>query len=69
MATIEKLGNPLVEDSGSLFVPDTKDVIGEEVINAVRTILENGEKQYSTFIEEPFVNGEKTNSLKQERLS
>ena len=49
------MGNPFTKDSKYIFAIDTKNVTSDEVVHAVWTILDHGQEQYITFIEECFV--------------
>jgi hypothetical protein len=49
---INDMGNPFEEDSNDLLVLDTKDIMPNCVIEAVKTAKQNGECQYATYVEE-----------------
>ena len=49
------MGNPFIEDIYHLFTLDTKDIMSEDVINTVWTIMQLGQEQYNKFIEERFL--------------
>lgn len=49
---INEMGNPFTEDTTDLIVLDTKDVMPERVVEAVKTAKMNGESQYATYVEE-----------------
>ena len=44
MAVIEKLGNPVEEDSQDLLVLDTRDIADPAVIETVRTVKQIGQE-------------------------
>ena len=48
------MGNPFTEDSKYIFAIDTKNVTSDEVVHMVWTILDQGQEQFITFIEECF---------------
>ena len=50
----EEMENPFIKDNKYLFAIDTKNVISDEIVNTVRTVLGHGQEQYMTFIEERF---------------
>ena len=49
---MEELGNPFLEDSGNLFAVDTKDVMGDDVIKALKTARHVGKTQFEQFSSE-----------------
>ena len=57
---IEELGDPFVENK-DLLVLDTHDIVGESVIQTIKTIYDIGKKQFNAFTKERIV--EKTMSL------
>ena len=49
------LGNPFAEDSGYLIALDTKDIMPQEVVQTINSVLDIGQQQYDSFVEERFV--------------
>jgi hypothetical protein len=49
---LNDLGNPFTEDSTDLVVLDTKDIMPDSVVEAVKTAKLKGESQYTTYVEE-----------------
>ena len=52
VATFEEMGNPFLENNGDLLTLDTKIIMSKEVIETIKTIEKNGQKQYKTFLSE-----------------
>ncbi|KAL8622037.1 hypothetical protein ACOMHN_056522 [Nucella lapillus] len=50
-----ELGNPFAEDSGYLIALDTKDIMPQEVVQTVYSILTIGQEQYDSFVKERIV--------------
>jgi hypothetical protein len=42
LSSFEQAGNPFLEESQDLFVLDSRDVMGENVVNTINTIEEKG---------------------------
>lgn len=51
-SVFEELGNPFLEESQELLVLDTKDIMDQSVVNTVNRVVELGQEQYTTFIQE-----------------
>lgn len=51
----EELGNPFEEDSKDLFVLDTKEIVSDGVVQAVKNVIKIGQEQYDAFVDERFV--------------
>ena len=49
-STIEEMGNPFAEQTGDLFVLDTRDIADSEVVETVRTVEQLGKDQYQQFV-------------------
>ena len=52
IAVFREYGNPFLEESPDLLVLDTKEIMPDHVVAAVRNIESLGQEQYSTFVEE-----------------
>lgn len=50
--TFEELGNPFIEDSKDLIVLDTKEVIGDNAVDSLRTVETIGQSQYEKYVDE-----------------
>ena len=50
VATMEEMGNPFDENGTSLYRIDTKEVFGEDAVNAVNTVEALGQEQYQQYI-------------------
>ena len=50
ISSFEKLGNPFAEDSNDLYVLDTKVIMPDEVIAAVRSMEDTGKTQFDGFV-------------------
>ena len=50
------MGNPLTEDSTELIVLDTKEIMPECVVQAIKTAKQKGQSQYDQFVEDRLVN-------------
>jgi hypothetical protein len=50
--TLEKMGNPFMEDSHDLLVLDTKDIADKEVVATIQNIERVGQEKFASFIEE-----------------
>ena len=51
-ATMEKMGNPFMEQSKDLIVLDRRDILDEQVALAVQNIEKLGQNQYELFVQE-----------------
>ena len=58
---IDNLSNPFEEDSGGLYHIDTKDVMGDGVVQSIRHIITIENEKYSTFVKERFI--ERSNTI------
>ena len=54
VSAIEDMGNPFEEDSTDLLVLDSKEIMDDTVVKAVREVLSIGQDQYKAFVEERF---------------
>ena len=52
ISILEEMGNPFTEDSTELIVLDTKEIMPECVIQAIKTVKQKGQSQYDQFVEE-----------------
>ena len=52
LEVIEEMGNPFTEDSADLIVLDSKEIMSECVVEAVKKAKEMGECQFETYVEE-----------------
>ena len=48
--TIEEMGNPFADQTGDLFVLDTRDIADSKVVETVRTVEQLGKDQYQQFV-------------------
>ena len=64
------MGNPFEEDSKDLLVLDTKDIMGDGVVQTVQNVVIIGQKQYDTFVKERFEDRTKpvTETIKKNKL-
>ena len=53
------MGNPFTEDSTQLIVLDTKEIMPECVVQAIKTAKQKGQSQYDQFEEERLVKSSK----------
>ena len=53
---IEELGNPFADPSSDLFARDSKLIISNSVVNAIKSTEDIGEAQYHTFLKERLYN-------------
>ena len=49
-STIEEMGNPFADQTGDLFVLDTRDIADSKVVETVRTVEQLGKDQYQRFV-------------------
>ena len=49
-STIEEMGNPFADQTGDLFVLDTRDIADSKVVETVRTVEQLGKDQYQQFV-------------------
>ena len=49
-STIEEMGNPFADQTGDLFVLDTRDIADSKVVKTVRTVEQLGKDQYQQFV-------------------
>ena len=49
------MGNPFTEDSTELIVLDTKEIMPECVVQAIKTAKQKGQSQHDQFVEERLV--------------
>ena len=54
VSAIEEMGNPFQEDSTDLLVLDSKEIMDETVVKAVREVVSIGQDQYKAFVKERF---------------
>ena len=47
---IEEMGNPFADQTGDLFVLDTRDIADSKVVETVRTVEQLGKDQYQQFV-------------------
>ena len=47
---IEEMGNPFADQTGDLFVLDTRDIADSKVVETVRTVGQLGKDQYQQFV-------------------
>lgn len=52
---MDDLGNPFEEDSGDLYSLDTKDVMGNGIVQSIKQITTIGNEKYNTFVKERFI--------------
>jgi len=50
----EEMGNPFQEDSTDLLVLDSKEIMNDAVVKAVREVISIGQDQYKVFVQERF---------------
>lgn len=55
ISILEEMGNPFTEDSTELIVLDTKEIVPECVVQAIKTVKQKGQSQYDQFVEERLV--------------
>ena len=56
---MDDLGNPFEEDSGDLYLLDTKDVMVDDIVQSIKQVTTIGNEKYSTFIKERFIDRSK----------
>lgn len=49
-STIEEMGNPFTDQTGDLFVLDTRDIADSKVVETVRTVEQLSKDQYQQFV-------------------
>ena len=49
-STIEEMGKPFADQTGDLFVLDTRDIADSKVVETVRTVEQLGKDQYQQFV-------------------
>ena len=49
-STIEEMGNPFADQTGDLFVLDTRDIADSKIDETVRTVEQLGKDQYQQFV-------------------
>jgi len=49
-STIEEMGNPFADQTGDLFLLDTRDIANSKVVETIRTVEQLGKDQYQRFI-------------------
>ena len=49
-STVEEMGNPFADQTGDLFVLDTRDIADSKVVETVRTVEQLGKDQYQQFV-------------------
>ena len=59
VSAFHEAGNPFSEDSGYLIALDTKNIMPDAVVDAVRNIVSTGQSQYDAFIQERFLDRSK----------
>ena len=52
ITTLEEMGIPFTDDSTELIVLDTKEIMPECVVQAIKTAKQKGQSQYDKFVEE-----------------
>ena len=52
ISVLEEMENPFTEDSTELIVLDTKEIMPECVVQAIKTAKQKGQSQYDQFVEE-----------------
>ena len=52
ISVLEEMGNPFTEDSTELIVLDTKEIMPECVVQAIKTAKQKGQSQYDQFVED-----------------
>ena len=70
ISVLEEMGNPFTEDSTELIVLDTKEIMPECVVQAIKTAKQKGQSQYDQFVEERLVKCSKaiTDTIHQNKL-
>lgn len=70
VSAIEEMGNPFQEDSTDLLVLDSKEIMDETVVKAVREVVSIGQDQYKAFVKERFQERTKpiTEAIKKSKL-
>ena len=70
VSAIEDMGNPFEEDSTDLLVLDSKEIMDDTVVKAVREVLSIGKDQYKAFVKERFQERTKpiTEAIKKNKL-
>ena len=46
----EEMGNPFADQTGEMFVLDTRDIADSKVVERVRTVEQLGKDQYQQFV-------------------
>ena len=49
-STAEEMGNPFTDQTGVLFVLETRDIADSKVVETVRTVEQLGKNQYQQFV-------------------
>ena len=49
--SFEELGNPFMEKGKDLLAVDTKDIMNNDVVEAVKNVVKLGQEQYSSYVE------------------
>ena len=49
-STIQEKANPFTDQTGDLFVLDTRDIVDSKVVETVRTVEQLGKGQYRRFV-------------------
>ena len=52
VSVLEDMGSPFTEDSTELIVLDTKEIMSDCVVQAIKTAKQKGQSQYDQFVEE-----------------
>ena len=55
ISVLEEMGNPFTKDSTELIMLDTKEIMPECVVQAIKTAKQKGQAQYDHFVEERLV--------------
>ena len=55
VSALEDIGSPFTEDTTEVIVLDTKEIIPECVVQAIKTAKQKGQSQYDQFVEERLV--------------
>ena len=65
MSAIENMGNPFEEDSTDLLVLDSKEIMDDTVVKAVKEVLSIGQDQCKAFVKERFQEYNRSNKEEQ----
>ncbi len=68
---IKEMGNPFMDDSGTLYALDTKNVMSDKVVSSLRAARETGEQQLQDFVNDRImqeVNKPVTDTMKKNKL-